>query len=87
MKRSASCFSAAVILFLAAGTAAAAEWIVAGRVGRPLDRLRQWALQVQARTCHNKAAVALANKLARIVWATWCHGEDFRRREALGLSA
>lgn len=61
--------------------------VVAGRVGRPLDRLRQWALQVQARTCHNKAAVALANKLARIVWATWCHGEDFRRREAFGVSA
>jgi transposase len=61
--------------------------VVAGRVGRPLDRLRQWALQVQARTCHNKAAVALANKLARIVWATWCRGEDFRRQEPLGAIA
>ena len=61
--------------------------VVAGRVGRPLDRLRQWALQVQRRTCHNKAAVALANKLARIVWATWRHGQDFQRREALSLAA
>jgi transposase len=60
--------------------------VVAGRVGRPLDRLRQWALQVQSRTCHNKAAVALANKLARIVWATWRHGEDFQCREPLGLA-
>jgi len=61
--------------------------VVACRLGRPLDRLRQWALAVQQRTCHNKAAVALANKLARIVWATWRHGEDFQPREALGLTA
>lgn len=61
--------------------------VVATRIGRPLDRLRHWALQVQARTCHNKAAVALANKLARIVWATWRHGQDFQRREPLSLAA
>lgn len=35
------------------------------------DRLRQWALQVQRLRGHNRAAVALANKLARIVWAVW----------------
>jgi transposase len=35
------------------------------------DRLRSWALSVQKRTKPNKAAVALANKLARIVWAVW----------------
>jgi transposase len=60
--------------------------VVATRAGRPLDRLRQWALQVQARTCHNKAAVALANKLARIVWTTWRHGENFQPREPLSLA-
>jgi transposase len=32
------------------------------------DRLRTWALQVERLRGHNKAAVALANKLARIVW-------------------
>jgi transposase len=37
--------------------------------GNPLDALKRWALQVQARTCHNKAACALANKLARICYA------------------
>lgn len=37
--------------------------------GKPLDALKRWALQVQARTCHNKAACALANKLARICYA------------------
>jgi transposase len=41
------------------------------------DRLRTWALGLQTRMRHNKAAVALANKLARIVWAVWKHGRDF----------
>jgi transposase len=35
------------------------------------DRLRQWALGLEAKRGHNKAAVALANKLARIAWAVW----------------
>jgi len=61
--------------------------VVASRLGRPIDRLRQWALAIQKRTCHNKAAVALANKLARIVWATWRHGQDFQHRAPLGLTA
>jgi len=41
------------------------------------DRLRTWALALQKRTRHNKAAVALANKLARIAWAVWKHGKEF----------
>lgn len=49
----------------------------AQRRGATLDRLRTWALQLQERRGHNKAAVALANKLARIVWATWRHECDF----------
>ena len=43
----------------------------AQRRGSSLDRLRLWALDLQERRGHNKATVALANKLARIVWATW----------------
>ena len=35
------------------------------------DRLRTWALGRERERGHNKAAVALANKLARIVWAVW----------------
>ena len=42
---------------------------VAVQAGRTLDHLRSWALQVQARTNHNKAACALANKLTRICYA------------------
>jgi transposase len=49
----------------------------AQRRGSSLDRLRTWALELQERRGHNKAAVALANKLARIVWATWRHDRDF----------
>ncbi len=35
------------------------------------DRLRTWALERERARGHNKAAVALANKLARRVWAVW----------------
>ncbi len=41
------------------------------------DRLRAWALRVERLRGRNKAAVALANKLARIVWAVWRSGTDF----------
>jgi transposase len=51
---------------------------VARRAGRNLDRLRSWALAVQARTNHNKATCALANKLARIAWAVWTKHETYR---------
>lgn len=50
----------------------------AQRRGSAIDRLRLWALDLQERRGHNKATVALANKLARIVWATWRHERDFR---------
>ena len=35
------------------------------------DRLRTWVLHLEARAGHNRAAVALANKMARIAWAVW----------------
>ena len=38
--------------------------IVGKRAGRTLDRLKAWALEVQSRTNHNKAACALGNNLA-----------------------
>jgi transposase len=48
------------------------------------DRLRTWALQLQTRSRHNKAAVGLANKLARIAWAVWRRGRDY---ESLPVAA
>lgn len=45
------------------------------------DHLRAWAKEVSIRHCHNVAAVALANKIARICRRTWRDGRDFERRE------
>lgn len=41
----------------------------ARNAGKPVEGLRAWALQVQARSNHNKATCGLANKLARICYA------------------
>ena len=54
---------------------------------QPLDRTQQWALALAERKGHNKAAVALANKVARRLWAAEHHGTSFdpehvSRREA-----
>jgi len=46
------------------------------------DRLRAWALKVERHRGHNKAAVALANKLARISWAVLKHDRDFEAQAA-----
>jgi transposase len=43
------------------------------------DRLREWANTLALTHVHNKAAVAVANKLARIVWAVWRHERPFTR--------
>lgn len=41
------------------------------------DRLRSWALNLERKVGHNKAAAALANKLARISWAVWKNDRNF----------
>lgn len=48
----------------------------ASRSSRP-DRLRSWATAVRLRRGNNRAAVALANKLARIAWAVWTRNTQF----------
>jgi hypothetical protein len=45
--------------------------------------VRRWALDVQSRTNHNKAACALANKLARICYATLRDKQSFGDNERL----
>jgi len=42
------------------------------------ERLRLWAQNVERLRGHNKAAVALANKMARFVWAVWKKDRDFK---------
>jgi transposase len=54
--------------------------------GRPLDALRKWAPQVRARIGRNKAAVAVANKLARILWATCYRQRDYEFRPSPAVS-
>lgn len=50
---------------------------VAAGAGREVCGVRRWALDVQARSNHNKAACALANKRARICYATLRDKEPF----------
>ena len=49
----------------------------ATRAGRSVDPLRTWALAVQARSNHDKATCALANKLARICYACLRDGSPY----------
>lgn len=44
------------------------------------DRLQAWALQLERKVGPNKAAVALANKIARIAWAVWKNDCDFESK-------
>ena len=43
-------------------------------------RFQQWAVELATRRGHNKAAIAIANKLARLVWAVWHRDVDFDAR-------
>jgi transposase len=54
--------------------------LVSAKFSAQPDRLRAWGLELQSRCGHNKAAVALANKLARIAWAVWKSGKPFQSR-------
>jgi transposase len=49
----------------------------AKKAKREPDRLRAWALERERARGHNKAAVALANKLARVAWALWRHDRAY----------
>lgn len=57
------------------------------KTGRPLTRLQQWALTVRHRRGHNKTTVAVANKMARIIWAVWSRDVEFRAAPALPEAA
>jgi transposase len=50
-------------------------------------RFQHWAVAVAARRGHNKAAIAVANKLARIVWAVWRSEQDFNAGPRMAVAA
>lgn len=54
----------------------------AGMMSDEPDDLRTWALELKARRGFNLAAVALANKLARIAWRVWTDQRPFEPRPA-----
>jgi transposase len=53
----------------------------AGAATRQPDDLRAWARLLAERHGHNVAAVALANKLARVCWRVWRDGRPCERRD------
>ena len=52
----------------------------AGKLSDEPDDLRAWALDIERRKGFNVAAVALANKLARVAWRVWRDQRPFERR-------
>lgn len=67
-------------LLIHGGRAVLRSALMRRRAGHELDPLQAWALDLQQRQGHNKAAVALANKLARRLWAIDHHGTAFDPR-------
>jgi transposase len=51
------------------------------------DRLRTWALDLEKRAHHNKATVALANKIARIAWAVSVNLTEYRSTPVANTAA
>ena len=47
------------------------------RAGEPLTPLQRWMVACSERCGRNKAAVAVANKIARILWAVWRHDRTY----------
>lgn len=46
------------------------------------DALSRWVMRIKAKHGHNKAVVALANKLVRIAWVIIARGERYQPRLA-----
>ncbi len=53
-------------------------WSVMRHAPRSHDRLSRWACEVAARSGQKKAVVAIANKLARIIWSMLYHRTEYR---------
>ena len=51
--------------------------------GKKMDRRSRWLLDLEARRCHNVAAVALANRNVRTAWAMLTKGEKYQHARAV----
>lgn len=49
--------------------------------------LHRWAVAIGARCGHNKAVIAVANKLARTIWAVWAHDVDYQANPPEAVAA
>jgi len=54
---------------------------------QPLTRIERWSINKEQSIGHNKATVALANKMARVIWATWSREENYNGNDALRFAA
>jgi transposase len=54
------------------------------RVDRRSDRRSLWASRLKLKRGFNVAAVALANKNARVIWALLTHGDNYRPASSAG---
>jgi transposase len=45
--------------------------------GQPLTRIQRWAAERAEHQHPNQAAIALANRMARVIWAVWHHERAF----------
>jgi len=48
--------------------------------------LHVWAHALAGRRGYNKATTALANKLARVIWAVWAHDTDFESSRSIAVA-
>lgn len=66
-----------------------AAWCILKSDNESVADLRQWALAIQARRGKQRAAVALARRLARILFAMWRDGASFKphHRSAAAMAA
>jgi transposase len=51
------------------------------------SRFQQWAVALAVRRGHNRAAVAVANKLARMIWAVWHKEVDYQPSPGSAVAA
>jgi len=54
----------------------------AAKVKKNRSRFETWALDREKAIGHNRAAVAVANKLARFMWVVWTKGVDYQPQAA-----